>query len=163
MAFVYVLRCGDGSLYTGVAKDLTARLREHRAGRASRYTRAHLPVTLLWSREVATWGPGGTVGLVVGATAPEELRAIRALAPALPFLVPGVGAQGGSIEPVLVHGPVAVAAGTSRRPGGSLIVNVSRGIASAAVEEGAAGAPSDLQERVAAAARSWSERLPVLP
>lgn len=56
MAFVYVLRCGDGSLYTGVAKDLAARLREHRAGRASRYTRAHLPVTLLWSREVATWG-----------------------------------------------------------------------------------------------------------
>jgi len=56
VAFVYILRCGDGSLYTGVAKDLAARLREHRAGRASRYTRAHLPVTLLWSREVATWG-----------------------------------------------------------------------------------------------------------
>lgn len=56
MAFVYILRCGDGSLYTGVAKDLAARLREHRAGRASRYTRARLPVTLLWSREVATWG-----------------------------------------------------------------------------------------------------------
>ena len=56
MAFVYILRCGDGSLYTCVAKDLAARLREHRAGRASRYTRAHLPVTLLWSREVATWG-----------------------------------------------------------------------------------------------------------
>ena len=56
MAFVYILRCGDGSLYTGVAKDLAARLREHRAGRASRYTRAHLPVTLLWWREVATWG-----------------------------------------------------------------------------------------------------------
>ena len=56
MAFVYILRCGDGSLYTGVAKDLGARVREHQAGRASRYTRAHLPVTLLWSREVATWG-----------------------------------------------------------------------------------------------------------
>jgi len=56
VAFVYILRCGDGSLYTGVAKDLAARLREHQAGRASRYTRAHLPVTLLWSREVATWG-----------------------------------------------------------------------------------------------------------
>ena len=122
------------------------------------------PSEPLWARvarEVATWGPGGTVGLVVGATAPEELRAIRAVAPALPFLVPGVGAQGGSIEPVLVHGPVA--AGASRRPGGSLIVNVSRGIASAAAEEGGAGARSDLQDRVAAAARSWSERLPVLP
>ena len=56
MAFVYILRCGDGSLYTGVAKDLTARLRQHQSGRASRYTRAHLPVTLLWWRAFETWG-----------------------------------------------------------------------------------------------------------
>ena len=55
-AFVYVLRCGDGSLYTGVAKDLAARLRQHEAGRASRYTRAHLPVTLVWSCAFETWG-----------------------------------------------------------------------------------------------------------
>ena len=39
-------------------------------------------------------GSGGTVGLVVGATAPTELAAIRDVAPGLPFLVPGVGAQG---------------------------------------------------------------------
>lgn len=50
-----MLRCGDGSLYTGVAKNLAARLREHQMGRASRYTRAHLPVTLVWSRRVANW------------------------------------------------------------------------------------------------------------
>jgi len=121
------------------------------------------PSEPLWARvarEVATWGPGGTVGLVVGATAPDELRAVRTIAPELPFLVPGVGAQGGTIEPVLVHGPVA--ARPSRRPGGGLIVNVSRGIASAALDDDA-GASSDLQERVAAAARTWSERLPVLP
>jgi putative endonuclease len=55
VAFVYILRCGDGSLYTGIAKDLAARLRLHQAGRASRYTRAHLPVTLLWSRQFASW------------------------------------------------------------------------------------------------------------
>ena len=52
---VYILRCGDGSLYTGVAKDVQARLRQHQAGRASRYTRAHLPVTLVWSRACASW------------------------------------------------------------------------------------------------------------
>jgi len=52
---VYMLRCGDGSLYTGIAKDLAARLRQHEAGRASRYTSAHLPVTLAWSRRLATW------------------------------------------------------------------------------------------------------------
>jgi putative endonuclease len=56
--FVYMLRCGDGSLYTGVATDLAARVRRHEQGQASRYTRAHLPVTLVWWREVATWGEG---------------------------------------------------------------------------------------------------------
>jgi putative endonuclease len=52
---VYILRCGDGSLYTGAAKDLPRRLAQHAAGRASRYTRARLPVTLVWSRRVRTW------------------------------------------------------------------------------------------------------------
>ena len=55
MAFVYILRCRDGSLYTGIAKDVAARFRQHQAGRASRYTRARLPVALLWSRRVVTW------------------------------------------------------------------------------------------------------------
>jgi putative endonuclease len=54
--YVYLLRCRDGSLYAGSAKDLAARLLVHAAGRASRYTRGRLPVTLVWSREVATWG-----------------------------------------------------------------------------------------------------------
>jgi putative endonuclease len=55
LPFVYILRCGDGSLYTGIAKDLEKRLGMHLAGRASRYTRARLPVALVWSREVASW------------------------------------------------------------------------------------------------------------
>jgi len=54
--FVYILRCGDGSLYTGITKDLERRLAQHRAGRASRYTRSRLPVALVWSREIAAWG-----------------------------------------------------------------------------------------------------------
>jgi putative endonuclease len=53
-----MLRCGDGSLYTGVAKDLEARLKQHKEGKGSRYTRAHLPVTLAWSKECATWSDG---------------------------------------------------------------------------------------------------------
>jgi putative endonuclease len=56
VAFVYILRCRDGSLYSGVAKDLAARVRRHQAGRASRYTRTRLPVALVWWREVAGWG-----------------------------------------------------------------------------------------------------------
>src|SRR6185436_15179223 len=66
------------------------------------------PSEPLWARVAAravSWGPGGTVGLVVGATAPRELEAIRHLAPGLPFLVPGVGAQGGEAGAVLAAGP----------------------------------------------------------
>ena len=53
-----MLRCGDGSLYTGVAKDVDARLKQHQDGKGSRYTRAHLPVALVWSKECASWGEG---------------------------------------------------------------------------------------------------------
>ena len=110
------------------------------------------------ARIATGWGPGGTVGLVVGATAPEELAAIRAIAPGLPFLVPGVGAQGGSIEPVLEHGPARAEPGAAAF-GGGLLVNVSRGIASAVGEDEG----DDAGERVAEAAAAWARRLPVLP
>ena len=45
---VYLLRCGDGSLYTGITNDLDKRLKAHAAGKASRYTRSRLPVTLVY-------------------------------------------------------------------------------------------------------------------
>ncbi len=110
------------------------------------------------ARLATGWGPGGTVGLVVGATAPAELATIRAIAPGLPFLVPGVGAQGGAIEPVLRHGPATLPPGGSSA-GGALLVNVSRGIAGAVLEAG----DGDPFERVRAAAAEWAARLPVLP
>ena len=43
-----MLRCGDGSLYTGWTNDLTARLAAHQAGRGGKYTRSHLPVELAY-------------------------------------------------------------------------------------------------------------------
>jgi predicted GIY-YIG superfamily endonuclease len=46
---VYLLRCSDGSLYTGITNDLTKRLKAHAAGKASRYTRSRLPVTLVYT------------------------------------------------------------------------------------------------------------------
>jgi putative endonuclease len=45
-AWVYMLRCRDGSLYTGWSTDVQRRLASHRAGRASRYTASRLPVEL---------------------------------------------------------------------------------------------------------------------
>lgn len=50
-----MLRCADGSYYTGAARDLRRRLLCHQAGTGSRFTRARLPVTLAWCQEVATW------------------------------------------------------------------------------------------------------------
>lgn len=108
------------------------------------------------ARLATEWGPGGTVGLVVGATAPIELREIRSIAPGLPFLVPGVGAQGGSIAPVLEHGQ-ATAGIAGRARGGALLVNVSRGISAPGESIGDVGAT------IAAAAAEWSAKLPVLP
>ncbi len=46
---VYILRCSDGSLYTGITNDLPKRLAAHVFGKASRYTRSQLPVTLSYS------------------------------------------------------------------------------------------------------------------
>ncbi len=49
MNWVYILRCGDGSLYTGWTNDLERRVEAHSAGRGAKYTRAHLPVELVYS------------------------------------------------------------------------------------------------------------------
>lgn len=46
MYWVYMLQCGDGSLYTGITTDIPRRLRQHSSGKGGRYTRSHLPVTL---------------------------------------------------------------------------------------------------------------------
>ena len=46
---VYLLRCGDGTLYAGATNDLAGRLARHAAGKGARYTRSRLPVELAWS------------------------------------------------------------------------------------------------------------------
>ena len=66
------------------------------------------------------WNSNQNCGLVVGATHPEELKKIREIAQDLPFLIPGIGAQGGDLESTIlggtdIHGEMA-------------IVNSSRGI-----------------------------------
>ncbi len=66
------------------------------------------------------WNTSGQLGLVVGATYPEQLASARAIAPALPILVPGIGAQGGDIE-------ASVKAGIDAR-GRGMIVSSSRAI-----------------------------------
>jgi orotidine-5'-phosphate decarboxylase len=88
----------------------------------------------------ADWNDRDNVGLVVGATAPEELEAIRETVPDLPFLVPGVGAQGGDAE-------AAVEFGLSEGVG---LVNSSRGIIFAGEDQGEdfAGAAGQAAKRL---------------
>jgi orotidine-5'-phosphate decarboxylase len=74
-------------------------------------------------RAETVWNAAGNVMLVVGATAPEDLSRVRAAAPSLPFLVPGVGEQGGSAEEVTRRG--------ARADGRGLVVSVSRAILNA--------------------------------
>ncbi|XOV88523.1 MAG: orotidine-5'-phosphate decarboxylase [Pseudomonadota bacterium] len=67
------------------------------------------------------WNQHGNVGLVVGATQPAELRRIRAITGKMPFLVPGIGAQGGDLEATLKAGA-----------GGGMLISSSRAILYAA-------------------------------
>lgn len=52
MPFVYILKCADGSYYTGQTVDLERRLVDHRAGRYGGYTSTRLPVELVWHQEM---------------------------------------------------------------------------------------------------------------
>lgn len=78
------------------------------------------PVYRLVAEKVAAWNLRGPCGLVVGATHPDELEEIRGLAPEMPLLLPGIGAQGGDADAVAVHG--------TDSKGELAIVNASRSI-----------------------------------
>ena len=50
---LYILRCGDGSLYTGITTDVEKRLEAHRSGKGAKYTRGRTPLELVYSEECA--------------------------------------------------------------------------------------------------------------
>ena len=68
------------------------------------------------------WNSSGQIGLVVGATFPEEIAKVRAIVGDMPLLIPGIGAQGGDIEATVKAGAIAGA------PGTGMIINSSRAI-----------------------------------
>ncbi len=78
------------------------------------------PLYLHVAERVAAWNTRGNCALVVGATYPRELSAVRALAPDMPILIPGVGAQDGSLEATIQSG--------KDRAGRGIILNASRSI-----------------------------------
>lgn len=50
--YVYILRCGDGTLYTGITDDIPRRLAAHRSGKGAKYTRGRGPLELVYQEEV---------------------------------------------------------------------------------------------------------------
>jgi orotidine-5'-phosphate decarboxylase len=95
----------------------------------------------------ARWNAGGQVGLVVGATFPDELAAVRRLVGPMPLLVPGIGAQGGDVA-------AAVRAGIARAEdgGAGLVINSSRAILYAS-------AGADFAEAARVAARATRDEI----
>jgi len=120
-----------------------ARTSNPSAGRVQDLDANGEPVYVRVAQWVTERWTDGRVGLVVGATAPQELALVRSAAPGPGFLVPGVGAQGGDIDAAARHADGAWAPG---------LVNVSRGIA-----EASAGA--DWASAAAAAASVLGRRL----
>jgi orotidine-5'-phosphate decarboxylase len=90
------------------------------------------------------WNANGNCALVVGATAPAQVAEVRAIAPDVPLLLPGIGAQGGDLA-------ASVAAGLDSS-GAGLIVNVSRAVLYASSGE-------QFAEAAAAAARSFTDQI----
>lgn len=54
--YIYILHCGDGTYYTGIAKDVARRLRQHRRGLGAKYTRGRTPLTLVYVEAAADRG-----------------------------------------------------------------------------------------------------------
>ncbi|MDZ7361913.1 MAG: orotidine-5'-phosphate decarboxylase [candidate division KSB1 bacterium] len=76
------------------------------------------PLYLHIAAQVREWNKNGNAGLVVGATHPRELQEVRKVSPDLPFLIPGVGAQGGDLETAVRYGAAVT--------GDLAIINASR-------------------------------------
>ena len=87
MYFVYMVRCADGSLYTGFTRDVDARVQVHNAGKGAKYTRSRLPVSLAYSepcdslsaalkreRQLKPWSKAKKEALVAGDRNPQASR-----------------------------------------------------------------------------------------
>jgi uridine monophosphate synthetase len=88
------------------------------------------PLYIQVAKNAQQWNTGNNIGLVVGATQPEALARVRAAAPDLWFLSPGVGAQGADMKTALKAG--------LRKDGKGMLINVSRSIARAEIPKRAA-------------------------
>jgi putative endonuclease len=76
--FVYVARCADDTLYVGIARDVSARLAAHDAGRGAKYTRGRGPLVLLTTKKCSTKGDALRLELAIKRLRREEKLALAA-------------------------------------------------------------------------------------
>ncbi len=92
------------------------------------------------ARKAKEWNIYGNIGLVVGATYPEDLKKVRSICPEMPLLIPGIGAQGGDLASAVGYGVDA--------RGEKAIINVSRQILYASKEKDFARAARNIAEKI---------------
>ena len=79
--YLYILRCGDGSLYTGITTDVQRRLAEHRSGKGAKYTRGRGPLELQYQEECGTHSDALKRELAVKALPRQEKELLVAAFP----------------------------------------------------------------------------------
>jgi orotidine-5'-phosphate decarboxylase len=99
-----------------------------------------LPLYEAVAQKAKEWNVHGNIGLVVGATYPEELKKVRSTCPEMPLLIPGIGAQGGDLASAVGYGVDA--------RGEKAIINVSRQILYASKEKDFARAARNVAEKI---------------
>jgi orotidine-5'-phosphate decarboxylase len=99
-----------------------------------------LPLYEVVAQKAKEWNIHGNVGLVVGATYPEQLKKVRSICPEMPLLIPGIGAQGGDLASAVRYGVDA--------QGEKATINVSRQILYASREKDFAQAARDVAEKI---------------
>ena len=77
--YVYVVRCADTTLYTGIARDLQARINQHNTGRGAKYTRSRRPVTLVYQEAAADRGAALRREHEIKRMAPQAKRTLVAI------------------------------------------------------------------------------------
>jgi len=99
-----------------------------------------LPLYEVVAQKAKEWNIYGNIGLVVGATYPEELKKVRSICPEMPLLIPGIGAQGGDLASAVGYGVDA--------QGEKAIINVSRQVLYASKEKDFAQAARNMAEKI---------------
>ena len=74
--YVYILGCGDGTLYTGITTDIQRRLAAHRSGKGARYTRGRGPLTLLYQEKAENHGDALRREIQIKSMSREEKQAM---------------------------------------------------------------------------------------